>query len=156
MADLLELLLLVIGCYAAAALLVHLAFWFGRERKSERKHYVLIADGRQHHMEWYLRSLHSFSRWMGKEIQLTVVDRGLTEESKAIVDRWNRSGKVVRLHQTDGTEQADQQDGKRYPNGGDRAVHLMWLLQAEGIVSEADHAVLVDLQNPEDLSKMPF
>ncbi|RAP73943.1 hypothetical protein [Paenibacillus montanisoli] len=34
--------------------------------------------------------------------------------------------------------------------------NLLWMLQAEGIVSVKDHTVLVDLQNPDDLSKLPF
>lgn len=152
----LELLLLIIGCYAAAALLVHLAFRFGGERKKARKHYVLIADGRQPHMEWYLRSLHSFSRWSGNDIRLTVIDRGLEEESKAIVDQWNRQSDKVQLHQEDGQKPAEKKERKRYRSDADGAIHLMWMLQSEGIVSKADHAILVDLQNPEDLSKMPF
>lgn len=149
----LELLLLVIGCYAVAALLVHLAFKFGGERKRTRKHYVLIADGRQPRMEWYLRSLHSFSRRTGNDIQLTVVDHGLEEESKAIVDRWNRGSHKVRLHAMDGKGQAGQTENLA---GGDKALHWMWYLRSTGIVTESDQAILVDLQNPEDLSKMPF
>jgi hypothetical protein len=152
----LELLLLIIGCYAAAALLVHLAFRLGGERKKARKHYVLIAGGRQPHMEWYLRSLHSFSRWTGSDIRLTVLDRGLAEEPKAIVDQWNRQGDTVKLHREEGEKPAAEKERKRYPSESEGAVHLMWMLQSEGIVSKADHAILVDLQNPEDLSKMPF
>ncbi|QHT63456.1 glycosyltransferase family 2 protein [Paenibacillus lycopersici] len=34
--------------------------------------------------------------------------------------------------------------------------HLLWMLQAEGVVSAKEHAVLVDLRNPDDLSKLPF
>ncbi|MHA6481314.1 hypothetical protein ACX1C1_05325 [Paenibacillus sp. strain BS8-2] len=152
----LELLLLIIGCYAAAALLVHVTFRFGKERNKSRKHYVLIADGRQPHMEWYLRSLYSFSRWSGNDIRLTVLDRGLSEESKTIVDQWNRNHDRAKLHQDDWQKDEDGKVSKRYPSGSEGAVHLMWMLQTEGIVSVADHAILVDLQNPEDLSKMPF
>jgi hypothetical protein len=32
----------------------------------------------------------------------------------------------------------------------------MWMLQAEGIVTEPEHAVLVDLREPADLSKLPL
>ncbi|GBG07184.1 hypothetical protein PAT3040_01732 [Paenibacillus agaridevorans] len=152
----LELLLLVIGCYAAAALLVHLAYRFGGERKKLRKHYVLIADGRQPHLEWYLRSVHSFSSWTGSDIRLTVFDRGMTDESKAIIDRWNRESHSVGMLRTDTGEASGVTDGKSYSSSGDGAVHLLWLLQSRGIVSERDYPVLVDLQNPEDLSKMPF
>lgn len=152
----LEILLLIIGCYAAAALLVHLAFRLGGDREKSRKHYVLLADGRQPHMEWYLRSLQSFSRWTGNDIRMTVLDQGLEEESKAIVNQWNRQNENIKYHQEDGQKPADGKERKRYPSGSDQASHLVWMLQMEGIVSKADHAILVDLQNPEDLSKMPF
>ncbi|MBM7566486.1 glycosyltransferase family A protein [Paenibacillus sacheonensis] len=41
---------------------------------------------------------------------------------------------------------------------GDEAepTHLLWVLQAEGIVSVKEQAVLIDLRNPADLSKLPF
>lgn len=157
----LELLLLIIGCYLAAAALVHLAFWIGRRSKRKGKHYVLIADHEQKNMEWYLRSLFSFSKWMGRDVRLTVVDRGATEETLAIVERWRRSGKEVHVHAhptgPKGGESMEDgaEDGKRSQwDGG--AIHMLWMLQAEGVVTEAEHAVLVDLQNPADLSKMPF
>lgn len=153
----LELLLLIMGCYALAALLVHLVFWarWGRSRKG--KHYVLIADQGQKNMEWYLRMLFSFSRWVGKDVRLTVVDRGATEETMAIVERWRRSGNEVYVHTHPGSpeRESDNRDSKRSQDEG-VALHMLWMLQAEGIVSEAEHAVLVDLQNPSDLSKMPF
>lgn len=148
----LELLLLVIGCYAAAALLVHLAFRW--ERKKLRKHYVLIAYGRQPHMEWYLRSMHAAARWTGNDIRLTVLDRGLTDESKDIVDRWNRGRGKVEMLETEAGGPSEL--GESYSSNGDGAVHLLWFLQSKGIVSERDYPILVDLQNPEDLSKMPF
>jgi hypothetical protein len=151
-----ELLLIVMGCYALAALLVHLAYWYGRGRQGVSKHYVWIADREQKNMEWYLRSLFSFSRWMGKDVQLTVVDRGDTEETMAVVERWSRGDDNVRVLR--GKGESNQQAGKRSRSEAeaDSSIHLLWMLQAEGIVSEAEHAVLVDLQNPADLSKMPF
>lgn len=153
----LELLLLIIGCYVLAALLVHLAFWTRPGRSRTGKHYVLIADQGQKNMEWYLRMLFSFSRWVGKDIRLTVVDRGATEETMAIVERWRKSGKEVHVHAHPASpeRESDNQGGKR-SQGESAALHMLWMLQAEGIVSEAEHAVLVDLQNPSDLSKMPF
>ncbi|MBH5320612.1 hypothetical protein I6N90_22720 [Paenibacillus sp. GSMTC-2017] len=153
----LELLLLIMGCYTLAALLVHLAFWIGRGRRRASNHYVLIADKGQKNMEWYLRSLFSFSRLIGKDIRLTVLDQGVTEETKAIVERMRRSGKEVHIHvQKDHSmDHSEPQCGKRSQLDG-ITLQMLWMLQAEGIVSEAEHAVLVDLQNPNDLSKMPF
>ncbi|SFJ26653.1 Glycosyl transferase family 2 [Paenibacillus sp. UNC496MF] len=42
-------------------------------------------------------------------------------------------------------------DGKPF-----EPTHLLWMLQAEGIVSAKEHAVLIDLRDPADLSKLPF
>ncbi|MCR2806743.1 hypothetical protein [Paenibacillus soyae] len=152
----LNVLLIIIGCYAAAALLVHLAHWIGRGKSRKSKHYVLIADkGQAEQMEWYLRMLHAFSRWIGKDVRLTVVDRGASDETLAIVERWRRSGKQVHVHAQKPQADTETEDGKRL-QGNEGAVHMMWMLQAEGVVSESEHAVLVDLQNPADLSKMPF
>ncbi|MFF2889973.1 hypothetical protein [Paenibacillus sp. NPDC057967] len=153
-----ELILLIIGCYAVAALFVHLAFWIGQRRSRTEKHFVLIAGQAGKNMEWYLRMLHAFSRWLGRDIRLTVVDAGASEETMAIVERWKRRGEQVHIHAVAVKEQEQEgiTSGKRSQPSGGTAVQLMWLLQAEGIVSESDHAVLVDLQNPADLSKMPF
>jgi len=153
-----ELILLIIGCYTVAALFVHLAFWIGQRRSRAEKHYVLIAGQAGKNMEWYLRMLHAFSRWLGRDIRLTVVDAGAPEETMAIVERWKRSGKQVHIHSVEPEEhgQEDGESSKRSQLANGSAVHLLWMLQAEGIVSESDHAVLVDLENPADLSKMPF
>lgn len=154
----LMVILLVIGCYALAALLVHLAYWIGSRRQQRSKHYVLITDQGQNNMEWYLRMLHTFSRWMGKDVRLTVVDRGASEETMAIVERWRRGGKEVHVHAGSVAQPEDSANVRNSSQGtGNRdASQMMWMLQAEGVVAEADHAVLIDLQNPADLSKMPF
>lgn len=150
----LGILLLVIGCYASAALLVHVIFRLSGGAGRAASHYVFIGDQRQRNMEWHLRVLQSFSRWMGKNIALTVIDRGLNEESRAIVERWKYSGKEVTLH--------DMGPSWRGPDdatglaGDEEASHMMWQLKAQGIISESEQAVLIDLQNPADLSKMPF
>lgn len=154
----LELLLLIIGCYAAAAMVVHLCFRMGGSRERPARHYVFIAGQRQKNMEWYMRSLFSFSRWMGKEVRLTVVDRGLDEEDRAVVERWQGAGRPVRIHQGElEMPPSENKDGKRCQHEGvDEAAHVMWTLRTKGIVSDSEQAVLIDLQNPADLSKMPF
>ncbi|MBD2868404.1 glycosyltransferase family 2 protein [Paenibacillus arenilitoris] len=152
----LELLLLVVGCYVLAALSVHLAFRIRNKKGQAGKHYVLVANENQQNIEWVIRSLFDFSRRMGKDVRLTIVDRGVTEETKAIVERMARGGHKVKLHGKADGPLKESKDGKRSHRNEVDATQLMWLLQAEGIVSQADHAVLVDLQNPSDLSKMPF
>ncbi|MCU6708450.1 hypothetical protein M6D81_06945 [Paenibacillus sp. J5C_2022] len=152
-----ELLLMIIGCYAMAAVLVHLAFWVGRRRRQVSKQFVFIANHNENNMEWYLRSLKGFSRWMGRDVRLTLIDRGVSDETRGIVDRWKRAGHTVHVQRYEAARgDYAMPHGKRSHDGEDKAFHMMWMLQAEGIVTEADHAVIVDLQNPADLSKMPF
>jgi len=136
----LQILLVVIGMYALAALSVHLAFWLSQGRARNRKHYVLVADEKEQHMEWYMRSFYAFSRRMGKDVKLTIVDRGATPETLAIVHRLNGDESDTAISATEGL----QGDG------------LLWQLQSRGIVAESEQAVLVDLQSPADLSKLPF
>lgn len=150
------LLLLVIGCYVLAALSVHLAYRIQQRKLKSSLHYVLVADNQQKNMEWYMRSLFSFSRRMGKDVQVTIVDRGASEETIAIVERLTRGGNKINMHAEPAERTTGKNNGKRSQQAGADATHLMWMLHAEGIVSESDHAVLVDLQNPADLSKMPF
>lgn len=150
------LLLLVIGCYLLAALTVHLVYRIQQGRLESSKHYVWIADSRQKNMEWYMRSLFSFSRRMGKDVRLTIVDSGVSEETLAIVERLAKENNKVRIYPRLVEPLAQKEDGKRSHLTQTDATQLLWLLQAEGIVSNADHAVLVDLHNPADLSKMPF
>ncbi|WP_337103579.1 hypothetical protein [Paenibacillus sp. YIM B09110] len=155
----LKLLLLVLGCYIAAALSVHLAYWIRQGRKRASRHYVLIADEDQHNIEWYMRSLLTFSRQTGKEVKVTVVDYGATPETLAIVDRMARKGHIVTVH-----EYPEQMRRSRTVDDAGEAAssresdanQLMWLLQSEGVLKDANQAVLIDLQNPSDLSKMPF
>lgn len=150
------LLLLVIGCYLLAALTVHLVYRIQQGRLESSKHYVWIADSRQKNMEWYMRSLFSFSRRMGKDVRLTIVDSGVSEETLAIVERLAKENNKVRVYPRLVEPLAQKEDGKRSHLTRTDATQLLWLLQAEGFVSSADHAVLVDLHNPADLSKMPF
>lgn len=89
-------------------------------------------------------------------VRLTIVDRGVSEETLAIVERLARDGDEVMVHPKAIDPMNEKKGGKRSFITGTDATQLLWLLQAEGIVSHADHAVLVDLQNPVDLSKMPF
>ncbi|MDQ0116546.1 hypothetical protein [Paenibacillus harenae] len=155
----LELLLLIIGCYIAAALSVHLAYWIRQGRKRASKHYVLIADRDQPNMEWYMRSLMAFSRQTGNEVRVTVVDNGASAETLAIVDRMARKGSKVTVHEWPVNLKPSRRDsgsGAAASIGESDANQLMWMLQAEGIVKDSHQAVLIDLQNPADLSKMPF
>lgn len=185
-----EILLWVIGCYAVAAALVHAAFRLRKKPKAE--HYVLLAGNEQQRMEWYMRGLRRYSHRSGKEVQVTIIDRGSEDDTVRIASLFAQEGMDVQL--TDGTkfegsfqpatlerqkEHAAEDNArtdrnhskwKRFLRIGKRRsvqsgqpakaetfepTHLIWMLQAEGIISEPEHAVLVDLREPSDWSKLP-
>ncbi|MFB9327044.1 hypothetical protein ACFFSY_14035 [Paenibacillus aurantiacus] len=183
-----EILLWVIGCYVVAAALVHAAFQLRRKPKAE--HYVLLAGNEQHRMEWYMRGLRRYSHRSGKEVQVTIIDRGSEDDTVRIASLFAKKGMDVQLadgRKFEGSFQpANQERAKALPaEEGERAgrnipkwkrlltvrsrrsdqptvkaetvepTHLMWMLQAEGIITEPDHAVLVDLREPADWSKLP-
>ncbi|GLX70176.1 hypothetical protein [Paenibacillus glycanilyticus] len=151
MADLIAIFLLVIGCYALAAALVHVAYRLRRNKTSESKHYVLVAHDQHMKMEMVLRQFSSYSRRMGKDVQLTVVDSHSADETAQIVDRLRRENGNVTVFADEGLK-----DRKRSHSRLDDSAGLIWMLRNEGIVTKPDQAILVDLQNPSDLSKMPF
>lgn len=78
----------VMGCYAAGIALVHLLHWHWNRRGTERAaHYILRTYNHQLQIEWYLRSLHFFSRLKGRPITVTVIDEGSTDDTLAIAER---------------------------------------------------------------------
>ncbi|TBL72986.1 hypothetical protein [Paenibacillus thalictri] len=81
-------LLWIFGCYAAGIALVH---WMHRVSKPKHRrnltHYVLMTRNNGLHMEWYLRSLYFFSGMKGRNISVTVVDEGSSDETLEIVRR---------------------------------------------------------------------
>ncbi|MDF2958977.1 MAG: hypothetical protein K0S39_712 [Paenibacillus sp.] len=83
-------LLWIFGSYAASIALVH---WFYRRRRNEEHqatHFLLITCNSQMQVEWYIRSLHFFSRLKGREIQVTLADEGSTDDTLEIVDRFRQ------------------------------------------------------------------
>ncbi|QAY67748.1 hypothetical protein [Paenibacillus protaetiae] len=53
-------------------------------------------------------------------------------------------------------EDAHFQHGKRFLSEHDQTDQLLWTLRCEGVIKPNEQPVIVDLQNPSDLSKMPF
>ncbi|SDX28203.1 hypothetical protein [Paenibacillus sp. CF384] len=69
------------------------------------------------------------------------------EESFA---KWHRFRTKLRISGRRRTDSRVKKQSKLEPT------NLLWMLQAEGVVSVKDHAVLIDLRDPADLSKLPF
>lgn len=84
-----KLLLIVIGCYMFAAAIVHIYYHFS-SKETKKRHYILLANQQQESMEWYYRSMRSFSEWMGIPVQVTIVHAQPGGELLQMVDRWSR------------------------------------------------------------------
>lgn len=83
---------------------------------------------------------------------------GGADEAEEVVGsgKWKRLRAIWRWRVGDAAaeEQGDSQS-KRIAKPVE-PTHLLWMLQAEGIVSAKEHAVLIDLRDPADLSKLPM
>lgn len=133
-----SILLWVLGCYALMAAAVHAAYAVSRRRSRKVKHYVLLAGNERHRMEWYIRSIRRFSRLRGEEVKVTVVDSRSDEETLGIARCFARGGMDVTVG--DGDDVPANEEGKECRGQG-----------------EAGSAkVVVDLRNPDDLSKLPL
>jgi hypothetical protein len=64
---------------------------------------------------------------------------------------WGKRSSTIKAGEAE-----DSTDAERDRRFITEPSHLMWMLQAEGIVTEPEHAVLVDLREPADLSKLPL
>lgn len=98
----------------------------------------------------YLRQFSSYSRRMGTDVHLTVVDGHSADQTTQIVERLSEGNKNIKVFADEGLEKRMRSQSEN------PSADLMWTLRSEGVVSKPDQAILVDLQNPSDLSKMPF
>ena len=68
--------------------------WSSRRKRDLSTHYVLMTRNNQMHMEWYLRSLYFFSWMKGRNISVTIVDEGSTDDTLDIARRVGREKEV--------------------------------------------------------------
>jgi hypothetical protein len=80
-------LLWIVGSYAVGIALVHWMHRKSQKRRVRFTHYVLMTRNNQLHMEWYLRSLYFFSSLKGREISVTIVDEGSSDDTLEIAER---------------------------------------------------------------------
>jgi hypothetical protein len=93
-----SLLLFVIGCYVLTALSVHLYYQLCQHRQEE-KHYVLLAEQPFEQMEWIVRSMYSFSKWMGIPVQVTIIPSYDSCELSYMADRWSHQCFPIQVEQ---------------------------------------------------------
>jgi hypothetical protein len=80
-------LLWIVGMYALCVGIAHLLFVLFQRHPKKLKHYVLVTNNVEQHIEWYLGSLFLFSWLKGTEYKVTVVDEGSTDETLAIIQK---------------------------------------------------------------------
>jgi len=93
-----SLLLFVIGCYVLVAAAVHLYYRMCRHHQVE-KHYVLLTEEPKEQMEWVIRSMHSFSRWMGIPVHVTIVPSLSCHELNYMAERWSNGWFPIHIEQ---------------------------------------------------------
>jgi hypothetical protein len=80
-------LLAILGCYGVSIALIHLCF--GNKAKAAGKaiQVLLITKDNQLQIEWYIRSVSLFFWIRGRQLQITILDEGSTDETLKIADR---------------------------------------------------------------------
>ena len=128
-------LLWIVGAYALGAALVHAVFWYMQRAETGAKHYVLYTLNDGPHVEWAVRSLILFYWLQGRQVLITVIDEGSTDETLDIVQS------LARRHMLH-VRRADSDSG-----------------QDTGVVisSVQDFEIIhIRLRQPEDLQKLPL
>ena len=85
-------LLWIIGVYALGAVAVHAAYRrFAQSDGADVKHYVLYTLNDSRHIEWAVRSISWFYWLRGRQVLITVIDEGSTDETLLIVNSLERT-----------------------------------------------------------------
>ncbi|GGD92304.1 hypothetical protein [Paenibacillus nasutitermitis] len=140
------ILLGILGCYVLAAASVHLAYALTGKRKPLSKHYVLIAGNEQNMMEWYMYSLRRLSLRTGREIKVSVIDKGCEDDTMRIAGNFARCGMSVDIacQKRDLAEVSAISSGNVFA-GGEQESPLL-----------AEEEIVVDLGMPAELAKLPL
>ncbi|MBB6638182.1 hypothetical protein [Cohnella thailandensis] len=95
----------ILVVYALGVLFVH---WLARRRHlGDDRHYVLVAGNHEKQIEWYMRSLMSFSRRTGMGLHITVVLEDSKDDTAAIVQKFAKDDRGIEWRY-DQTWKADQ------------------------------------------------
>ncbi|WP_342547759.1 hypothetical protein NST69_28665 [Paenibacillus sp. FSL P2-0089] len=84
-------LIWIISIYASAAALVQLLHHREETRAAartgKRLHYILITRNHEAVVEWYLRVFAVYACWIGRPLQITLVDDGSEDRTMAVASR---------------------------------------------------------------------
>ncbi|MBP1992634.1 hypothetical protein [Paenibacillus eucommiae] len=84
-------LLWIFGCYGISIALLHIWFGFKNNKQRSAAQVLLITRNNQSQIEWYIRSMFFFSRIRGRELQVTILDEGSTDETMRIIERLSHT-----------------------------------------------------------------
>lgn len=138
-------LLWIVCVYALGAASVHAASWRRSRRLSGAKHYVLytLNDGR--HIEWVVRSLVIFHWLRGRQVLITVVDEGSTDETLHIVSSLARSHALYVCNLDAANDLLTGQQSSNTPS-----------LHAEPFSDTYVELIPITLRRSEDWQKLPM
>jgi hypothetical protein len=152
------MLLAIIGCYAFAA---WMAGWAARLAPGRAgMHVVLFAGNQGERIEWYLRRLRRWSLRTGRDVRVTLVDCGSTDDTAAIAERFGRGAGAVDVVRPEELAAASGDAGPEA--GGPGAawsddpgmVKASWR-SLRWTVPSVDGTMLINLQDPADVARLP-
>lgn len=122
----------IFGVFAVGMLWVHVSHYRFLRGDRKEKHYVLIARDNQLTVEWYIRSLFLYNRLKGEPFRMTVLDEQSQDNTRPIIQRLTDQ-QYVDVH-----IMASAEESQRF---------------VEDLKEE--EMIIVNLNQPEDFSKMP-
>jgi glycosyltransferase involved in cell wall biosynthesis len=91
-------LLIFVG-YVLSIVVIHECFRRARRKNHKETLVAVITYNSQLQVEWFVRSLLFFSRLKGREVQITVIDEGSTDETMAIIERLQRKQDLIHVEE---------------------------------------------------------
>lgn len=87
-------LLWIIGCYGLSVAILHFIFGLTKAKPRQSSHFLLITKNNGLHIEWYIRSLHVFSWLRGRQVKVTILDEGSTDDTLPILERMAGQARI--------------------------------------------------------------
>jgi len=83
--------------------------WLKLKRNNQPDyHYCIISSNNQQRIEWYVRYIDFLRKVQGRNIILTVVDIGSTDDTKSILNKfWHYTNKIDHLYLLNSEEEAN-------------------------------------------------
>ncbi|WP_128896368.1 hypothetical protein [Longirhabdus pacifica] len=83
-----EGLLWLIGLYGSGMIAIHLIYNLRTKIQCTtrlKQHFILVTINNQRQVEWYIRYIFFMTWWRGKNVHLTIVDKGSHDDTMAII-----------------------------------------------------------------------